>query len=365
MAKKRYVKDGDTELWAVKNADWALPVFCHPISSEGQPMFLVQVADSISHEQFMALDGVMKPFPVAGDKWMCPRDEFSKFASKAQGITPSAYVVWNGNPSGPDIIEVDESIPIQEGSDRFIEWVWSNYKPTSNKASLLIAWVALKNAMLEWVLIKKHPLPLGFCTITAIPFRANWKHFLDVKFGHMDSAFKEPPEKRDAILAQTDWDDHLLDTAQIAMSLQDMHIYWTLEVAPEGPFIDRVKDYESTIRIKNGDVGYANYFKNLIARVKGTIADVYSSYVVERSRPVAKLGLGIRGSGQTLLPHNAPSRMVPNHPTGGRIPANLLLDPEGKPLQPELVGGEVEHMPDVSRLQREIPYVRQGGRDDA
>lgn len=103
-------------------------------------------------------------------RWYLTKHSFDQCTLDIKKQDPEAVVVWNSN-----------AIEIPKDADDFVDaYTRSRHAIPQhlfqNADTFRIIWNSICNFMLEWMLHKDRPVPLGFANINAFPLRANWKN---------------------------------------------------------------------------------------------------------------------------------------------------------------------------------------------
>jgi len=175
----------------------------------------------------------------------------------------------------------------------------------------------------QWMVEQRRPLNLGFVTLLAVPFRANWKEIVAAKLKHFKLAgmFNLPGREKRLALEEAGLPQALCSPDNIGLT-KTFHrrMHYTIEATPSNRFEKDVNIIEMK-RKACGHISYVASFEKSVEMLYGSILDALESYIRKINSPFAKVSESSTTGGLRFLPtsgnkakvRGVPIRKLPVH----------------------------------------------------
>ena len=279
----------------VRDFDAQLPVHVRPgTTKDGREAWLIAPATAYWDDQILwlekRLDAITRVKYMA--QWLCRPEAAKQIMFKANGITTSYYIHW-GQTRAPgsllevngDANEVETDNKMSYGEESFIDYV-CHQCGFSKKATVRFLFQQIRRAMVNWMIVEKHPVDLGFCKLHAFQLRANWLAIMTAKFPGFLKYRGESAQSTAERLAATTF-QWCVERPEMASMHEMETVDWTLSVEPLEAWHKHAREYE---RMKYAEFGAQAYYRKWFQGVRkayGRIVDTFESYFTQSSWPVA------------------------------------------------------------------------------
>jgi len=222
-------------------------------------------------------------------------------------------------------------------------------------------YVAMRETILKELLIKRRPVDLGFVTLHAIPFRANWAQFMDLWLNTKYSDLCVSKEKQILWMKQIGFEDRLMDSQLIDMDEKSKTIRWNIVAVTNTGWDQAVQISERNARDAKGEVRYYERVRALISNTYETMVGIYHSWIEKTNHQTASVHeIGPHGH-LALRPNSSFRRKYPD--TVPRRPgAYSSIPPDAEESGAKLVVPQTAPMLQVSDVQPTITNLRFTGR---
>lgn len=340
----------DRQLWRivdiVEGHECIWPLYCTPSIAGGESCVLAELAMPVETEaQWRFVSERLNPISYYSDgpRWLIRPTILEKHAHKCSGVTPAYYLKWWKSEPGSNL-EISGNIRQHTASDNshdtvsraedFIRFCCAEAAFTNIPQARLLFSIFCRNAMV-WLLEKNKPLPMGFCTLYALPYRVNWKAMLHKQWPEILKTFRGKKSIRREVLEASGFMASLHSSNLIEMH-DESAFGWTIEVVEEKPFVGQVQQMEAEI-IANSDkpFKYVNRWGRILCKHYDDIIDIFGAYLEKASKPLGSVDttlprdswrLSTRKTGRAIHASRAP---VPEAPATTQ-PHNPLCDPPGE-----------------------------------
>lgn len=283
----------DKVIWIVKNSTNRLPFYVERAIVNEKQRVIVSPAMFYTHPKIQWAAKMLDPRAEyqAGDSYIMTETMLSQVAQKVEGITPELHHVWKGQRSmKPGKREMKGEVMLSDDDlhEEFLKEIVSRTQIVS-LPSMKVIWRAFIQTSLQWLLVKRKPINLGFMHAFAVPYRENWKSILMRGFPKAYRCFaqttKEEEEKEMVITGLIDafYGKELLEVVPTAN-----HVHWKVEGVPTRLWDTSVKVSENS-RIAIGKTDYHDFIASSIKRVLPYIKDAFRYFVCRSVAPSARL----------------------------------------------------------------------------
>lgn len=339
---------GDKELHVAKiklaEGEGVIPLYVQVYRSNKQEFAKIAPAVGLYAEQATRLE---YHFSVHNewkrkDVFLIQRRHLSRLTERVNGITPSYYYRWPGKdvPVISEKLKVngEEISPIPDDAEDFFEYV--HKKRAIDRNVLRLAWAAMSKEAVGWMLKRKKPINLGFVTLHAVPYRANWKEILLARFPNALWWFQHNVNKEGGFkdrLVEAEFQHELTNISLMAIHGRDNFIHWTMEAVPSDQWEDDVAEHEM-LKKSGGNTQYVRHHEKTISDLVPRILEIFTAYVKKTARPFPKISCGTVDGSQKLVPYRGKQDILPKF--GTTIPVRIVT-----PSGPPKIGYEDQHQP--------------------
>lgn len=332
-AKISVQRDGDDQLWTVNGKlndgfQWTLPITAKPHRTiteppePSEPWYFVFGANyNWSPRQYEELSCVLDRYdccPADPRGWWYRQEVLEKFAVKAPGINPDFYIRWPGyeTPSYNEIdtLELPEEPGFNKAELNFLKHL-QRMTGTQSWEALKFFWINFRKQAILWMAVERRPLDLGFIRLVPMPYRANWKEALTVRFSGLMHCFRgETRQDRQEILQAGGFFEALSSVKLLAVEKEKVFCRWTVESLPSHDLELAIEEQEYRKFQRIGPAGYARHILRSMADRIGDTMRIFTRYAQAVCLPPgrrmeAKNGFGV----EIIVPDLAPGRIRPGH----------------------------------------------------
>lgn len=370
----KYVQVSDKTLWLLQSRSMVLPVYVMKVSIDGNGdefFWFIWPAMEFREFAYRWFIEAMKAIcdVQVGKYWRCPDPtKISDMLEKAEGVTPEFY--YRDNQSEDDkaptrVTISGETVEITPGiQEEFIDALVERTALTS-KPTMKVILNALNQVILEWLIVKRKPVNIGFATIVPLPYRENWKAALLRFFPKAANIFSRKEGEIESYAEEVGLMSAFLSKELLSIDKERNTCEWKLEIHPNKLFTETSKQAENT---KIGQLSGAKYSDSIayeIAKSRKVILTLFRYYVERSMRPFASFSKVANRDGKVLLPctwggQSNQKRLESAH-------SDLVLTGTvdwKKPSIKSLVAETVRDMPDVSDARQQSAELRIAREDD-
>lgn len=361
---------GDRQLWTIKGVTiddkaWAIPVYADPFQADsGERYWRIEPAISVTASMWNALEGRVKPYRVnvTNDSCILAEESLKAIGSKCDGITPGYYLQWDAVRTASDNL-VSEKLegpdPGEPEAERFLRYLVQR-TGVSTLPHLKIIWRAICQEGLIWMAEEHKPLHLGFVRLVPMPYRRNWKEVAlamhPSAVSHLNQ-FKNNRAKMEDQLTRCGFMADLVNSILTALNRKVPHIHWIIEASPQAAWAQASEEVERKRCLHTPPTKYTEYVRQNIVRKTPEAIQILVQYVRDTLLPAGSVDSGRTWGSPVLIPWRPPGAIAPRPaPTG---PVRVVADSHTKelkgPITPDIVGAEVEAVPEMSDLQPQTP----------
>lgn len=305
-----FQKVGDKELWLLQREDYCIPAFVQHVTCEAMPdAFLVWPAVELMFDPMTKFYSDLEWRSVGRNGRQLlfrNRDVLEASIKKASGVTPEFYYRWDKQPI-KDEEDEDQSIEIDRletapsgDDDRFLREVLKQTQIV-DIGTLKIIWNAIGQQALRWLLVRRKPINLGFCTIFAIPYRRNWKSILMKTFPRSYSCFTRRETDMEGAMDRMGISRAFICKELMQMDGKKHWCSWKLELIENKVWLQTVENVELQ-RLNAGKAAYADFIARSIGTLRQLIAIAYRNFICGAGSPSAKFREGGNPGEQILVP---------------------------------------------------------------
>ena len=333
---RTHTPTSDKQLWkTLEDAGRVWPVYATPSVVDGPCYFVESAATIETEEQWKFVNHWLssQAFDSDGTHWLIRPKNFEQLHRKCDGVTPGYYLQWPGvvdvnlPQKEADVSNITNPVQNDEISD-FIRYCcaengWPNFHVINGMFALIC------RSANHWMLAKRKPLDLGFCTIYALPYRKNWQAVVDEnakkKWPNIASILKRK-KHRMGILDACGFIPMLHDTDLLAIS-DDETLTWSLSII-EGKQFKRLSEKMERDTLKESTAArYVGRIGSLIKKSYANIVEITADYFEKANAPV--------GYVDTTLPQNSwrVSRKVPYNRNRPSVDQGVQDDAADAPVE--------------------------------
>lgn len=261
---------------------------------------------------------------------------------------------------------VDESVHKSAELRAFLKFVSERSGNVFTETQLKVFWPLLCQAALEWMVVERKSVDLGFLNLHPCPYRANWKAILLAVFERLGPALwlKSRVEK-EAIIKAAGLHAFLMRGELMAVSQGKGILVWGVETEVKRAWYKAVFSYETLILRVKGPYDYCRYAARQINdRFRETMLRCYYRYLYQVSFPVGSVFKSRLGGGQTLRPRIPKGRV---RPVGIRsVPTSRVVPRTPEDVSPNdsvSLVSEDEAVSEMLRVLEEPEELRPEGLD--
>jgi hypothetical protein len=366
----------DKQLWRIADhvdgLDYSWPLYATPVRDcSDNEAYLVTLAIPVQDQRqraFVYDRLTARAFDSDGPQWLIRQSWFEKIAVKCRGITPEYYHKWGQQPELPtDNISTPEPDPDPVKAEDFVRYVCNLAGQTDVPAMNLLYNMFCYNAV-KWLLQEQKPLNLGFATLYAIPYRANWRGMLHARWPNIAALFRKKAADRDAALEAIGFTTCLYSTELVEMQT-DQTIGWTLEVVPTKSWDKEVLRTETETASKSPTPSsYLYRWSRMIKKRHDHIVHLFAAWLEKASRPLGHLDQDPGGNNPRLVVRRSRGRVRPVAPPFPptyftTAPHSAKDEPATAPITDVATAAGVQDLPDADfvvdmRPNRGVPPVQ-------
>lgn len=306
------IAEGDRELWVVEDEGWSLPVYVDTVKDTNDRRFaFVTRACNYKASWFEAMNNKLSPLSIDTEgQWIIPLKDFKKLAKKANGVTPSFYIVWNHQrmfPQNAVKYRAQDVRPEREDTMSFIQFM-AEENDIFSEEQLALMFTLFKSCFIKWVLFKRKVLDLGPVKLMALPFRANWKQMIDAWIS--PTIFKLPNKQKQEALVECGFDNMLTNLRLLAMDVRT--IQWGIECVTTDEWYKNHQYYEHA-RLTGGNDRYFDHVHDSMCLVRPQAIEAYQAWVKEKAAKTGYLAQGGKYGNKILCPNPSLSERNPDN----------------------------------------------------
>ncbi len=356
--------DIDAELWVVRGPIWSLPVIVTRVVHKDEQYLRVRRACVLDISQAVALDQYMSARAVGRGQtgWVITEGLFTEVASKAPGITPERYIVWDEQAPKTERVQPAKAKTVP-AADAFLEEVCRRLGSTPEAMHLV--WHVICQAIPDWLLSGKN-LDLGYIKLSAVPYRRAWKRLLFARAPGLRNIYRSNDRRR-LLRAMLDREHRLYTMTDMASARRKrghMLLDWTVEVTHSKNWRDLCVEREFDIS-RRDQAGYVQRWASIVETLMDRIHEVAAEEAEEdlSQAPRAEWDRRARAHRFVVGPSTVLVDPLPqcSHPDG---PQSLddIQAAEGKR---EAMAGTIASLLSLPAVQPGAPDVRNAGQCDA
>lgn len=311
---------GDRELWYAKAQDdsWSLPFIIEwkVDLKEEKHYGLVMPAVCLYNSQLLLVKALLDHHDIqkSPNRWLVPKAMVEVLLHKAQGITPTYHYKWTED-NYPPLPTVWKNMQLKTGqpdnirpeSDRsFISFVAQEHRIPSSVVAMVLK--AVSSSAPKWLLEERKVIDLGFATLMALPYRANWKEIVAFKFRKWKllGMLGLPQQNKEDALIEAGVPEGLCSPQNLGIRRATRYsggyyIDYTLETVPKKKFNEAIRECEGK-RLACGTTSYVLSFERTVETLYPHILDALENYLHKTSLPFARLHEGIKRRLLNFLP---------------------------------------------------------------
>lgn len=363
----QFKKVNDVELWLLNRPDYCLPAFVQRVSHDQYPeAYLIWPASELMYDQMTKFYEELEWKSIGRrDRQLLLKDRQTLEAvlTKAQGVTPDFYYRWSLEQAIPkEDDEVDVRVEPEQApsadDDRFLREVLKQTQIV-DIGTLKLIWNAIGQQALRWMLVKRKPINLGFCTIYAVPYRVNWKSVLMKAFPKSYSCFarKRQDQIEPAMLAMG-LQQSFLGKELLEMDGEKHWCQWKIEVIENKVWHQTVQAVELQ-RLNAGKAAYSDFISRSIGKLRDLITTSYRNFICSAGAPSARFLEGGDPGQQILVPTTRRGGISPKEMarSSGDICCDTAVDWK-KPRLLSLIDDSIVAMSKLPVAERQVAKLR-------
>lgn len=293
--KLTYCNDRDIELWVVSDSGWAIPVKCHHCVMDDVGYVHVIPAVPLGFAQSGELERVLSCRGATALKsgWLLEVSSFTSVASKAGGITPEFYYIWDGCQAKRPTLEPEQvKQPKQpkktHSSDPFIDHVAST--SGISKDLLVVSYLAIAQAIPGW-LLAGNTLNLGSIRLAAVPYRRNWKEIVLARYPTLRKALmvREPKRLMSMAFTAASRIVRLSELTECRMRRGNPLFSWTVEVLHNSDWEKTCDDVEGKAAAHLGPIPYVKRWANRVSQIEDTVYEILAAHIQKETSPTCRI----------------------------------------------------------------------------
>lgn len=291
---------GDVELWCVQAADrsWRLPVWVEWKQRDNGELYgLVLQGVCFFQTQLLAAQAMLQPYSLEerADRWLLTKANVERLLHKLPGIHPEFYYDWPDSTRPVPSPHHSVTIPHMPETDTFAQFVAEHYALPIDVVRTVL--MSAGHVATRWLVEFGKPLDLGFVTLTAVPFRMNWKEivmFKDKNRGLLKALLASRRE-RTISLARMRFPATLCSPDNVG--LRSGRLEYSVEAMTTNLFEQQVDDIEAQ-RTTNFVVHYTQWIEGFYE----TIVDCLAHYARKVEAAWATVRKGGNGRDLAFVP---------------------------------------------------------------
>lgn len=248
----------------------------------------------------------------------------------------------------------------------FLKYV-ANTTGVASYEQLAILYPALCQAAMEWLLVEKQSVDLGFIILHPQPHRANWKQMMAAMFPTLGPTLLGKSRLiKDSLLTSTGFITKLLSGELLAIA-RGRYVVWGIETEVKRSWWKAMFRHESAKLSALGSVDYAAATARAIVKLRPKIVNVYLSFLRQVSYPCGKIQQSRAHRRGFIVPFVPKGRVRPVAVSDIPVAAVLPRDP-AQLVTPKLADvvfedAGVPPVPDLQQGAHDLRFSR--GTDNA
>ena len=317
--------EDDWQLFVVRGRlsggfEYVLPIKARPHRNGDVRYFYVHWSGSYPNAQWEELTAIFDAHDSCPHEhgWWFTEQNFRKFASDVRGLNPDYYRRWPGfappkidpESASPDDIELEPEPGLSPQETAFLKRIAYMLSEVSWE-TLKIWWLTIRKEAIRQIAIERKSLDLGFIRIIPLPYRANWKEALCVRFSSLLSMFRKTPSERHEAMQAAGVYEALASVKLLAIDKRCHFAHWTLETIPS-PEIERVMNEQEYARMqKVGPASYASSVLSAMCKRLNSTLEILKYYAGRVSIPAGQKSEAKTFGSVKLVPAVEPGHVRP------------------------------------------------------
>jgi hypothetical protein len=290
-----YCNDRDIELWVVRDSGWSIPLKCQHCVVDEVGYVHVIPAVPLGFAQSGEIERVLTHQGATTLKsgWLLEVSAFNHVATKAGGITPEFYYIWDGCQAKRPTVEpeqVKRAKPTKKthSSDPFIDHVASI--SGVSKDLLIVSYLAITQAIPGW-LLAGNTLNLGSIRLAAVPYRRNWKEIVLARYPTLRKALmvREPNRLLSMAFTAASRVVRLSELTECHMRRGNPLFSWTVEVLHDSDWEKTCDDVEGKSAAQLGSISYVKRWANRVSQIEETVYEILSAHIQKETAPTCRV----------------------------------------------------------------------------
>jgi hypothetical protein len=283
---------GFRELCIVNDADWTLPIYADPYSSDASSVthWHIKPAKQLLSAPFEELRKRFGPYNLANTtaSWYVEDADLKRIATKPSGCDPAQYMRWEkADVKSVEAIGIEEIKGPSKPEEKFLNFMFK--RAAIDPRIGRYYWGAMKEAMLHWLINVQRPIDFEIFEIHPTPYRANWKDIMLAKHQACARIFQLPQEKWTDAMVESGFMEDLGSTDLMAMDSNFKFFNWTLEIEPKNKWLNAMEEAERS-RIESKKPGnYLRYYEGCIRNRLDDTIKVFAAWIKAIRKPVGRI----------------------------------------------------------------------------
>jgi len=346
---------GDKELWVLSKENWSVPLYIMPVKEPKtqETWFAVRLATHVKAKVHLMAWRILETIASFKSTYCCvykTMEQLGPMIEKAPGVTPEYYYKYRDIEPEPDTtFTADSDIMIEVPQMINEEFLKDVIRRTHlcNLPSLKVIWTAIVQTAMQWLISDNRPVNLGFCTLFAVPYRANWKGILLGSFPKIWSVFSKSEADIEEAVIKSGLADAVFWKELLEIRKPHHTCGWKLECMHNRLWDVSVNKIEAT-RIGQSKASYAKFIAKSIKRNIKLILAAFRGYVCRSVAPSAAFSTVVNQNQQVLIPWTPRGGINPAFAKKGS--ADICADSSLDHKKPRLLSAFADEINDVCRL---------------
>jgi hypothetical protein len=297
---KPHTPTSDRQLWRnVEDSGRSWPVYATPSQCDG-PCYFVELAvpaETSEQWKFASHWAGKFAFDTDGTHWLVRVKTFEQVFLKCDGVTPGYWLKWPEMEQKRTAIESSQPVEattqplemkLENQSDDFLHYCcaengWTNF------AQIKAVFTAICGNAVGWLLEKRKPLDLNFCTIHTLPLR---KEALAMLADHKDWSkllvTLRRKKHRMGVLEANGFLPYLHSPDLVEMA-SDETFAWNLFITENKSFEKTAESLERETLRNSTPARYVLRLGNQIKKSYATIVNLFHAYLEKKNRSMGKV----------------------------------------------------------------------------
>ena len=224
---------------------------------------------------------------------------------------------------------------------------------------LALVWPAFCQAAMEWMILRKKSVDLGFCQLHPSPMRANWKQILIAKFPFLGPRlFGKSRKDKERLMELCDFDVQFCDSKMLAL-VSGRYVAWTMEVEPRKSWWRAMFKQEVKVFNALGSLSYAEFIAKKINDLRARLIRTYLTYLRQVAYPAARVYRGGTGKRAYLAPYVPSGKVRPVDTPDGDVSVVVPRNPLVKGIPPKHPAAAKTDLSKITPVQAMPPMESQ------